>query len=97
MCVCVSGSVNRKHCKGYLYFQDFCLQVFNESGTDHKPLNNKLFNFVWERIVTDLLVEVFGVESIPAFGTKQVHCQRALCQALLKQLEKLRGKRSALV
>jgi hypothetical protein len=40
---------------------------------DHKALNNELSNYVWEWIITDSLVEVFGVESIPAFVAKQVH------------------------
>lgn len=35
-----------------------------------------------------LLVEVFGVESVPSLGAKQVHRERTLTQALLKQLER---------
>ena len=41
---------------------------------DHKAINNELSNLFWEWTVTDSLVEVLGVESIPAFGAKQVHC-----------------------
>ena len=41
---------------------------------DHKAINNELSNLIWEWTVADSLVEVFGVESIPAFGAKQVHC-----------------------
>ena len=40
---------------------------------DHKVINNELSNLIWEWTVADSLVEVFGVESIPAFGAKQVH------------------------